>query len=461
MNVTIIGTGYVGLVTGTCLAHIGHKVVCVDNNSSKIEKLKKGIPHIFEDKLESMIKENILKRRLVFTCNIEEGVKASEIIMIAVGTPSQNNGDVDLRQVDSAAEEIGKYINGYKIVVNKSTVPVGSTDRVKEILMKNMKDRKVDFDVVSNPEFLREGTAVYDTMCGDRIIIGSNSEKAINIMKELYKPLNIQCFVTKPESAELIKYASNTFLAVKISYINEIANICEKIGVDVSEVAEGMGMDRRIGSKFLKAGIGFGGACFPKDVNGLIKIAESNNCEMRLGKSALEINEEQRLKPVTILKKIYGNLNNLRVGILGLAFKAGTDDVREAPSLYIIKELSRLGVKICAYDPIAMPGFGYYTNEPVALYSSIYETVKDCDAVLVLTEWESFKEMNLRRVKRLMRGDILIDGRNIFKVERMRAVGFRYYSVGNGETSFESSRKDDFKKIKSECKKIPLVSPVI
>ena len=431
MKVAVIGTGYVGLITGTCLAEIGNEVICIDKDSKKIEKLNKGITPIYEEYLEDMVTRNILEGRLSFTASIKEGIEFASVVFIAVGTPSQENGDADLSQVDAAAKEIAHSMKDYKVIVNKSTVPVGTNHKVKNII-KMYSTKHVLFDVVSNPEFLREGRAIYDIFNADRIIIGSSSKRAAQILQELYQPLHQEIFVTSPESAEMIKYASNAFLATKISFINEIANICENVGADVSEVAKGMGMDKRIGNKFLNAGIGFGGACFPKDVKALIKIAESNQYDFKIIKQTLAVNERQKQKPIEFLERIFTNLQDVKIGILGLAFKPGTDDIREAPAITIIQELMKRGAIIKAYDPIAMDNMKSKLEASIEYCNDCYDAMKDCDAVLLLTEWDEFMNLDMHKAARLMNKKILIDGRNMLDSEKATKMGFKYYGIGKG-----------------------------
>lgn len=429
MKVTVVGTGYVGLVTGACLAEIGHHVICVDQDEMKIEKLKRGISPIYEAYLEDMIFRNIQEQRLSFSIDMEAAMPGSQVVFIAVGTPSLEDGDVDLSQVEKAAREIGKHLSAYTVIVSKSTVPVGSCRRIAQIIKKNL-IKEVSFDVVSNPEFLREGTAIYDTFHGDRIVFGSRSKKAVDILTELYKPLHQKILVTDPESAELIKYASNAFLATKISFINEMANLCEKTGGDIQAVAEGMGMDQRIGNKFLQAGIGFGGACFPKDVSGLLKTGEKYGYDFKIIRQTLAVNSTQKQKPLEILEKIIEDWKDIKIGILGLAFKPGTDDVREAPALYIIKELYGRGVHVKAYDPVANDNMQSVLSFPVTYCNNPYDAVSDCDAVILVTEWQEFKELSLRKIRRLMKRKIFIDGRNVFASESMKKKGFDYYPIG-------------------------------
>ncbi|EOC99580.1 UDP-glucose dehydrogenase family protein [Caldisalinibacter kiritimatiensis] len=453
MRITVVGTGYVGLVTGTCLAEIGNEVICVDVNEEKINKLRNGIPPIYEEHLEEMINNNLAKNRLKFTTSLERGVKLSDVIFIAVGTPPKSNGQIDMSQVDEVAKSIGKYINGYKVIVNKSTVPVGSANRVKNIVYLNMKDKSIEFDVVSNPEFLREGTAVFDTFNGDRIVIGSNSEKATEIMKEIYESFNIPMLITNPESAEMIKYASNAFLATKISFINEIANVCERVGADVKEVAKGMGIDKRIGNKFLNAGIGFGGACFPKDIKGLMQIGNDAGYEFKIVKKVLEVNNAQRIKPVEMLRRLFGNLNGVNVSILGLSFKPGTDDLREAPSLYVIKELQSDGANIKAYDPIAMENAKLVIGNSMTYCNDPYEAVEGSDVVVLLTEWAEFKKLDFNRVKELVNRPLIIDGRNTLDSNSLKEKGFEYFGIGLGDASVENTGPKESRIIRINQKK--------
>ncbi|MTI47424.1 UDP-glucose dehydrogenase family protein [Sporosalibacterium faouarense] len=439
MKISVVGTGYVGLVTGTCLSEVGNEVTCIDIDSIKIDKLKQGISPIHEEFLDEMIARNIAKNRLSFTTSMKNGIKDSKVVFIAVGTPSLENGEVDMSQVDSVAREIGTYLNDYKVIVNKSTVPVGSCQRVKSIIKNNLDNKNASFDVVSNPEFLREGTAVFDTFNGDRIVIGSNSPRATSILTEIYNSFNTDYLITNPESSEMIKYASNAFLATKISFINEIANLCEKVGADVREVAKGMGMDNRIGNKFLKAGIGFGGACFPKDVSGLIKIGEEANYSFGIIKEVINVNKKQRIKPIATLLDAFESLDGLTIGLLGLAFKPGTDDLREAPSFFISEELHKLGANIKAYDPVAHKNAIDNISTPINYCENPYETVKNCDAIILVTEWPQFKRLKMDDVRNLMKGNVLVDGRNLYNHIEMKKIGFDYYGVGIGSNEYSSS----------------------
>ena len=451
MKVSVIGTGYVGLVTGACLAEIGNEVICVDNVKEKIDILKKGGCPIYEPGLEKIIKANMEKGRLEFTTSIEEGVNKSEIIFISVGTPSLPNGQADLSSVEQVAVDIGRVIDSYKIIVNKSTVPIGSGDwvsmMISESIEANNSNKNVSFDVVSNPEFLREGNAIGDTFFPDRIVIGSSSKKAIDKMLALYKPLIEQTFdwpddkrlipegqkvpvvVTDLTSAEMIKYASNSFLATKISFINEIANICEKVGADVKDVARGMGLDKRIGLLFLNAGIGWGGSCFPKDVSALTYIAGEYGMTPQILNSVINVNKEQRLK---IVKKVQDELKIVKgktIAVLGISFKPDTDDVRDAPSITIMNSLSKMGAKIKAYDPV-VKGRPEALTEKVKICSDEYEAIDGADVLIIATEWGQFKELDFEKIRKIMNNNIIIDGRNFFEREELEKLGFKYIGIG-------------------------------
>lgn len=430
MNITVIGTGYVGLVSGTCFAEIGNLVTCCDVDQVKIDKLNKGIVPIYEPGLEEMVSRNKSNNRLSFTTDISTAIQNADIIYIAVGTPMSITGEADLRFVRAVAQTIGENLNGYKVIVNKSTVPVGTGRLVERLIQENIKTKQVTFDVVSNPEFLREGSALADCMNMERAIIGANSEKAAQIIAELHKPFNTKIFITDMESAEMIKYASNCFLATKISYINSIANICERVGADVTEVAKGMGMDSRIGDKFLQAGIGYGGSCFPKDTHALVHIAESTGYEFGLMKAVISTNDKQKLTVVNKLENVLGNLEGRTVAILGLAFKPNTDDMRDAPSLQIIPTLLRKGANLKCYDPVALSEAMIHFGNTVIYSTDMEETLLNADAALILTEWNEIKALDLGKARKLMNAPIVIDGRNCFSTELMREAGFIYHSVG-------------------------------
>lgn len=434
MNCSVIGTGYVGLVSGVCFAELGNHVICVDTDPIKITKLNEGIMPIYEDGLKEMCNRNRDVGRIEFTTDIEYAVVNSDIIFIAVGTPSLPNGGVDLSQVEYAAQQIAQSMNGYKVIVNKSTVPVGTQKKVTQIIQDNM-NTKYEFDVVSNPEFLREGTALQDTMNTDRIVIGSNSTRAIEILKELHEPFNAPYVITDPESAELIKYASNAFLATKITFINEIANICELVGGDVVEVAKGMGLDTRISPKFLQAGIGYGGACFPKDTKAIVKIGEQVGYDFEIVKSVIAVNEKQKKKPFAKLQQILGEIQGKTVAILGLSFKPNTDDMREAPSIEIINAIQNKGGIVKAYDPASIEMASQLLDD-VIFANSPYEAVENADAIILVTEWAEIINMDLQKVSQLVRGRIFIDGRNVYQYEEMEKYGFQYYCIGRRDENY-------------------------
>ena len=427
-NICIIGSGHVGLVTGACFADLGNKVICVDNDGAKIEGLKKGRMPFYEPGLEELVHRNTHDRKLSFTTSIEEGVRTSEITFIAVGTPPNPDGTADLRFVEAVSREIAQTMENYKVVVEKSTVPIKTGEWLRRTIKLN-NHHDVDFDVVSNPEFLREGSAVYDFMNPDRIVIGAETERAANIMTELYKPLNAPIIVTNIETAELIKHASNSFLALKISYINAIASICEKTGADVVKVAEGMGYDKRIGHAFLNAGAGYGGFCFPKDLAAFISIAEEAGYDFELLKAAQKINDFQQQQVVKKAKNMLWNLSGKTIGILGISFKPDTDDIREAPAINIIQKLQQGGARIKAYDPQAM-GNAKSILQNVEYCQNPYEVAADSDALIIITEWDEFKNMDLGEIKQLLRQPIIIDGRNVYDPQKMRGLGFTYCGIG-------------------------------
>jgi len=438
MRIAVIGTGYVGLVTGACLAEFGMFVTCVDIDEKKIERLKKGEIPIYEPGLDDIVAKNIKEGRLNFTTNTAEAVRNNLVIFIAVGTPSGEDGSADLRYVDQAARDIASNLNGYKVIVNKSTVPVGTGQRVKNII-KSIAGENSRFDVVSNPEFLREGAAVNDFLRPDRIVIGAESEEAIAIMKDVYSAhyLNEAPFViTNIETAEMIKYASNAFLALKVTFINEVANLCEYVGADVHKVAKAMGMDGRIGPKFLHPGPGYGGSCFPKDTRALSYIAKSKGYNFQIVDTVIKVNEEQKLRMVDKILRLLGaqkNENALKdhtFAILGLAFKPNTDDMRESPSITIINELLKLGAKINVFDPEAMQNAKEYFGNSVNYAKGEYESVKDTDCLVIVTEWNQFRKLDMEKIKSLMRQPNLADLRNIYDPNKMRALGFNYTSVG-------------------------------
>ncbi|WP_219837804.1 UDP-glucose/GDP-mannose dehydrogenase family protein [Paenibacillus sp. R14(2021)] len=429
MNITVIGTGYVGLVSGICYAELGHRVVCVDKDRAKVETLQNGGIPIYEPGLQELSVKNSAAGRLSYTVDLREAVEQSEIVIIAVGTPSLPNGEANLAYIDQAAIEIAQAMNGYKIIAVKSTVPVGTNERVGNLIRSRTSER---FDSISLPEFLREGSAVQDTMHPDRIVIGADSESAADIIVQLHRKLTEHIVVTDIRSAEMLKYASNAFLATKISFINEIANICEKVGADVTRVAEGMGYDKRIGHAFLKAGIGYGGSCFPKDTRALIQIAGHVDYEFKLLRAVVEVNQDQRMSVIRKLETIFDEeLQGKTIAVWGLAFKPNTDDVRESPALEIIQYLIRSGAHVKAYDPIAMRNFrSMYGDNGVMWCDDALEAATGADALCLLTEWDEFVHADLKLLQSILRKPILIDGRNVFKERDLAETSFIYYSIG-------------------------------
>ncbi|NDJ16803.1 UDP-glucose dehydrogenase family protein [Myxacorys almedinensis] len=469
MRVCVIGTGYVGLVTGACLAHAGHHVICVDNNEAKVKLMQSGQTPIFEPGLSDIMQAAIQSKRLEFTTDTAAGVEHGQVLFIAVGTPALLNGESDTRYVEAVARSIGSNLNGgYKVIVNKSTVPIGSGDWVRMIVLDGIAERQkseaqpvlasvgggdaditttavvgeYDFDVVSNPEFLREGSAVYDTFNPDRIVLGSSSDRAIALMQDLYAPIVERQFaehasapavpvvVTDISSAEMIKYAANAFLATKISFINEVANICDRVGADVMQVAKGIGLDSRIGSKFLQPGLGWGGSCFPKDVSALIHTADDYGYESQLLKAAVSVNERQRLIVVEKLQQVLKILKGKTIGLLGLTFKPDTDDLRDAPALNVIENLSRLGAKIKAYDPIISQSGMRHGLSDVLVETDAERLADGCDALVLVTEWQQFQTLDYAKMAKLMHTPILIDGRNFLDQAALEAAGFRCMGIG-------------------------------
>ncbi|MFH1779292.1 MAG: UDP-glucose/GDP-mannose dehydrogenase family protein [Candidatus Omnitrophota bacterium] len=428
MRIGVVGAGYVGLVTAACLADLGNDIVCNDIDKDKISKLKRGTVPFYEPGLEELVKRNQKEKRLTFTSSLKEAVKNSEVIFIAVGTPPKKNGEADLTYVENVAREIARFMTSYRLIVEKSTVPVETGMWIKHTLQHYAR-KKVKFDVASNPEFLREGSAINDFMHPDRIVIGVESKKAKDILLELYKPLNAPIIVTDIKSAEIIKHASNSFLATKISFINAIANLCGKVGADVEEVAKGMGLDKRIGKDFLNAGIGFGGFCLPKDIEAFIRISEKLGYDLELLKAVKKINDSQRTLLVNKIEKAIWNIKDKTIAILGLSFKPNTDDMRFAPSIEIINILQREGAKIRAYDPQAMVKAKTLLKD-VKFCVDSYDAVKGADCAVIVTEWNEFKELNLAKLKKLLKQPVIVDGRNIYEPKKMRELGFRYYSIG-------------------------------
>ncbi len=461
MRVCVIGTGYVGLVTGVCLSHIGHDVICVDNNEEKVKLMQSGQSPIYEPGLSELMQSSAESGRLKFTSDLAQGVTHGEILFIAVGTPPLPTGESDTRYVEAVARGIGTHLQGdYKVIVNKSTVPIGSGDWVRMIVLEGLTEQQktlvgagnlppskateeqANFDVVSNPEFLREGSAVYDTFNPDRIVLGSNSQKALGMMKDLYQPLverevaadqslpPVPVVITDLSSAEMIKYAANSFLATKISFINEVANICDRVGADVTQVAKGIGLDSRIGSKFLNAGIGWGGSCFPKDVSALIHTADDYGYEPELLKAAVSVNIRQRH---VILEKLQHELKILKgktIGLLGLTFKPDTDDMRDAPALQLIEELNRLGAKVKAYDPIVSQSGLSHGLSGVIIEGNTEMLADGCDALVLVTDWQEFMKLDYQKMATLMHHPVMIDGRNCLEPKILQQAGFHYVGVG-------------------------------
>jgi UDPglucose 6-dehydrogenase len=431
MKIAVIGTGYVGLVTGTCFAETGNQVICVDIDADKVERLKNGVIPIYEPHLDVLFERNIRQGRLQFTTDLAKGIKDAGVIFLALPTPPGENGSADLRHVLEVADQLGHLIKDYKIIVNKSTVPVGTAEKVKALIEKNC---KTPFDVVSNPEFLREGYAVDDFMKPDRVIIGTRSEAAQKVMTELYAPFVRQgnpVFFMDERSSELTKYAANAFLATKITFMNEIANLCEKVGANVDQIRAGIGADDRIGKRFLFAGIGYGGSCFPKDVRALARTADENNYNFQLLKAVISVNELQKVSLVEKVKKHFKNdLKGKKAAIWGLAFKPDTDDVREAPALYIIDALLKENVEISAYDPEAMNNVKKILGEKIQYGTDAYDVLKDADFLIIATEWAVFRTPEYQRIEELMKSKIIFDGRNLYDKTQMQEKGFTYFSVG-------------------------------
>ncbi|MDP2980690.1 MAG: UDP-glucose/GDP-mannose dehydrogenase family protein [Candidatus Omnitrophota bacterium] len=428
MNIAIIGAGYVGLVTSACFAQLGNKVICVDNDPEKIGLLKKLKMPFFEKGLDKMVKKNAKLGRLVFTDSIEYAVKKSLIIFICVGTPPRQGGEADLSYVENVAAKIAKNMPSYRLIIEKSTVPVETGNWIEHTIRINNK-KGVEFDVASNPEFLKEGTAIEDFMRPDRIVIGVESKKAKALLTRLYSPIKAEIVVTDIKSAELIKHASNSFLATKISFINSIANICEKTGADVEQVSYGMGLDKRIGRGFLKSGIGYGGFCFPKDLDAFIHISDKMGYDFSILKAVRKVNEHQRQIFLKKIEKELWIIKNKTIGVLGLAFKPNTDDMRFAPSVDIINSLIHAGARVKAYDPQAMEKAKGILKD-VTFCKDPYEAAKASDALLILTEWNEFKTVKLSRIKKLLKHPLIIDGRNMFDPVKMQKLGFKYISIG-------------------------------
>lgn len=451
MKVCVIGTGYVGLVTGVCLAHMGHDVICIDNNEQKVKLMQSGRSPIYEPGLSELMQSSMQSGKLQFSSDLAAGVNHGEIMFVAVGTPALPNGESDTRYVEAVAKGIGEHLptDVYKVIVNKSTVPIGSGDWVRMIVLDGVKQKSngnsaaVQFDVVSNPEFLREGSAIYDTFNPDRIVLGSSSSKAIALMKQLYEPLisgqysdattvkPIPVVETDLNSAEMIKYAANAFLATKISFINEVANVCDRVGADILQVAKGIGLDSRIGNKFLQAGLGWGGSCFPKDVSALIHTAEDYGYQTQLLAAAVEVNKRQKLIVIEKLQQELKILKGKTIGLLGLTFKPDTDDMRDAPSLNLIAELNRLGARVKAYDPIVSQNGISHGLTGVLIESNPEMLADDCDALVLVTDWAEFRELDYQKLGDRLQNRLMIDGRNFLDRQALVDLGFRYIGIGH------------------------------
>jgi UDPglucose 6-dehydrogenase len=431
MRIAVIGTGYVGLVSGACFAEFGVDVTCVDVDVTKIDKLNNGVIPIYEPGLDQIVEKNVKDGRLHFTTDIKAAVETARVVFLAVGTPPKEDGSPDMSYYQQAAKDVAEAMNGYKVLVTKSTVPIGTGKWLREFVTANQK-MKTDFGVASNPEFLREGAAIDDFMRPDRVVIGSNEEKAIEVMKELYRPLYLietPIVITSLEAAELIKYAANAFLATKITFINEVANLCDAIGCDVHDVARGMGMDNRIGRKFLHPGPGYGGSCFPKDTRALTTVADQFGVETRIVDAVIEANERQREAMLPKIDKLVGGLSGKQIGVLGLSFKPETDDMRESPAIEIIHGMIERGAKVRGFDPVAMEeakhyikGLDYAVDE--------YDAIKDADALVIITEWNQFRALDMEKVKSLLKAPKIADLRNIYEPADMREMGFEYVGVG-------------------------------
>ena len=431
MNIAVIGTGYVGLVTGTCFAETGNQVICVDIDREKIEKLSSGKITIYEPGLEKIFLRNLKEERLHFTTSLEEGIRDAAVVFLALPTPPGEDGSADLKYILGVAKDLGKLIRDYKVIVDKSTVPVGTAEKVRAAIAENT---KVDFDVVSNPEFLREGVAVDDFMKPDRVVIGTSSEKAKAVMQELYAPFVRQgnpIIFMDEKSAELTKYAANSFLATKITFMNEIARLCELMGADVDMVRRGIGSDERIGKRFLFPGIGYGGSCFPKDVQALVKSSKDENYHFRILDAVMEVNEQQKVHLLPKIKARFGeDLRGKKFAIWGLAFKPNTDDIREAPALYIIEGLLKAGAAVAAFDPEAMENVSKIMGDKITLVKSQYEALENADALVIATEWSEFRTPDFNKISNLLSGKVIFDGRNLFDLNQMEQLVYFYVSIG-------------------------------
>jgi UDPglucose 6-dehydrogenase len=431
MKIAVVGTGYVGLVTGTCFAETGNTVTCVDIDKNKVEKLSNGQITIYEPGLEKLFLRNQREERLKFTTNLEEGIADAKVVFLALPTPPGENGSADLKYILGVAEELGKILKDYKVIVDKSTVPVGTAEKVYEVIAKNC---QCDFDVVSNPEFLREGVAVEDFMKPDRVVIGTESERARKIMGDLYAPFVRQgnpVIYMDEKSAELTKYAANSFLATKISFMNEIARLCELLGADVDMVRRGIGSDERIGKRFLFPGIGYGGSCFPKDVQALVRSASDVKYDFRILDAVMDVNEKQKVYLIPRIKKYFkNNLAGKKIALWGLAFKPNTDDIREAPALYLIDELVKAGASVAAFDPEAMKNVREVVGDKISFTENQYDALINCDALIIATEWSEFRTPDFDKMTERMKNKVIFDGRNVFDLSQMKDLGFYYESIG-------------------------------
>jgi len=434
MKIAVVGTGYVGLVTGTCFAETGNHVTCVDINEDKINRMKAGEVPIYEPGLEDLFHRNTEEGRLNFTTSLSKGIEGAKVIFLALPTPPGENGSADLKYILQVAKDLGPLINEYTVIIDKSTVPVGTSELVHQAIAKNVSADL--FDVVSNPEFLREGVAVEDFMKPDRVVIGTESDKAKEILNRLYAPLVRQgnpIIFMDERSAEMTKYAANAFLATKITFMNEIANLCELVGANVDDIRRGIGTDSRIGKRFLFAGIGYGGSCFPKDVQALAKTSEENNYQFHILDSVMKVNEKQKTKLIPIIKNHFNNdLAGKTIGIWGLAFKPYTDDIREAPALYNIEHLLELGCNVNVYDPEAMPNVKELLGDAVNFSKNPYDAIENADALLIVTEWPQFRTPDFERMESLLKNKVIFDGRNLYEMAQMKELGYTYYSIGRG-----------------------------
>ena len=441
MKITVIGTGYVGLVTGTCLAETGNEVICVDIDIDKVDKMRRGIVPIYEPHLDLLFERNIKSNRLKFTTSLEEGLEHGDIIFLALPTPEDEDGSADLSYVLNVSKEIGKKINAYKVIVDKSTVPVGTSDKVHAIIKEQTNQ---DFDVVSNPEFLREGFAVDDFLKPERIIVGSSSKRAIDLMKKLYAPFvrsGNPVIIMDERSAELTKYAANSFLATKITFMNEIANFCEKVGADVDKVRVGMGTDSRIGKRFLFPGMGYGGSCFPKDVKALHKAGKEKDFDFRILKSVIEVNINQKTILLPKIEEFYNNdISAMNFAVWGLAFKPDTDDIREASSIDLMEALLDRGARLTVFDPEAIPHIKKRFGNRLSYRESMYDTIENADALIICTEWSIFRTPDYKKLKKYLNQPVIFDGRNLYNVEDMEAEGFTYASIGRKSVNFNISK---------------------